>query len=214
MEIVSIVIHVGKKMFQGKRILIIGAHPDDIEFGMGATLNQIKDEEIKIVVFSSTTERNGNLILSELRKSMDIYGLSFTLIKDIPNMHFQDNHTRINQILYDIKNEFKPDIIMCTSKRSVNPDHKTLAESVLAVFQEHTILYYEVVRGDYEHVPNLYNRVSVEDVMVKQQALMQYDTQSKVAYMSTKIIQAQMVFRGAQCKSVFAEAFEVGRIII
>ena len=33
------------KMFEGKRILIVGAHPDDIEFGMGATLNQIKDEK-------------------------------------------------------------------------------------------------------------------------------------------------------------------------
>ena len=52
---------------------------DDIEFGMGATLNQIKNEDVKIVVFSSTTNINGNAILEELSNSMKIYDLGYTL---------------------------------------------------------------------------------------------------------------------------------------
>ena len=65
-------------MFEGKRILIVGAHPDDIEFGLGATLNQIKDEEIKIVVFSTTTNLNGEKIIKELNNSMRIHDLYYT----------------------------------------------------------------------------------------------------------------------------------------
>jgi len=214
MEIVSIAIHVGKRMFKGKRILIIGAHPDDIELGMGATLNQIKKENIKIIVFSDTVHRNGEAILDELNESMRIYGLSFTLIKDIINMYFEADRGRINQILYDTKQEFKPDIIFSPNRKSYNPDHKVLGESCIAVFQEQTILFYEVIRGDYEHLPNLYNKVSEDDVIVKQQALMQYRTQTKRAYMTANIIQSQMVFRGSQCLSDYAEAFEVVRIII
>jgi len=183
------------------------------EFGMGATLNQIKDEDVKIVIFSDTVETNTDMIIQELKNSMAIYGLSYTLHKG-PNMYLQDNKGNINQILYDIKQDFKPDVIFSPSKKSYNPDHKTIGEGVSAVFQEHTTLFYEVIRGDYEHTPNLYNKVSLEDAMIKQQALMQYGTQTKRAYLSTKIIHAQLTFRGSQCQSDYAEAFEVGRIII
>ena len=201
-------------MFKGKKILIIGAHPDDIELGMGATLNQIKKEDVKIIVFSDTVHRNGKAILDELNESMRIYGLSFTLIKDVYNMHFQDNRGRINQILFDTKKEFKPDIIFSPNRTSYNPDHKVLGESCLAVFQEQTILFYEVIRGDYEHKSNMYNTVSMDDMLVKQQALMQYKTQQKEAYISSNIIQSKAIFRGNQCGTDYAESFEVVRIII
>ena len=201
-------------MFEGKRILIVGAHPDDIEFGLGATLNQIKDEDIKIVVFSSTTNLNGEKIIDELNNSMRIYGLSCTLIKDIENMNFVNQEREIKQKLYDIKTEFKPDIIFTTSKRSYNPDHQVLGVSCLNVFQEQTVLFYEVVRGDYEHRANLYNKVTEDDVIVKQQALMQYKTQTKRTYLTARIIESQMIFRGSQCSAHLAESFEVGRIIL
>jgi len=204
----------GKRMFKGKRILIVGAHPDDIEFGLGATLNQIKDEDIKIVVFSSTTNLNGNVILEELKNSMRIYGLPFTLITDIENMNFIAQERDVKQKLFDIKKEFKPDIIFTTSKRSYNPDHQVLGISCLNVFQEQTVLFYEVVRGDYEHHANFYNKVTEDDSVVKVQALMQYVTQTKREYMRPEIIQSQMVFRGSQCSAHLAESFEVGRIIL
>ena len=35
-------------MFEGKNIVIFGAHPDDIERGMGATLNQLKKYDPKV----------------------------------------------------------------------------------------------------------------------------------------------------------------------
>jgi len=201
-------------MFKGKRILIVGAHPDDIEFGLGATLNQIKNENIKIVVFSSTTNLNGDAIIDELKNSMRIYDLPFTLIQDIENMNFVAQEREIKQKLYDIKQDFKPDIIFTTSKRSYNPDHQILGISCLNVFQEQTVLFYEVVRGDYEHRANLYNKVSHNDALVKQEALMQYQTQKKRVYLTSNIIQSQLVFRGSQCLSELAESFEVGRIIL
>ena len=201
-------------MFEGKKILIVGAHPDDIEFGMGATLNQIKDEELKIVVFSSTTNLNGNTILDELKNSMRIYNLQFTLINSIENMNFTSQEREVKQKLYDIKLQFKPDIIFTTSRKSYNPDHQILGISCLNVFQEQTVLFYEVIRGDYEHMPNMYNKVTEDDCTVKVQALMQYVSQTKREYMRPEIIQSQMIFRGSQCSAHLAESFEVGRIIL
>ncbi|KKL97117.1 hypothetical protein LCGC14_1837700 [marine sediment metagenome] len=200
-------------MFEGKKILIVGAHPDDIEFGMGATLNQIKDEDVRVVVFCDTVERNTNLILNELNQSMKLYNLPFVLIKDIENMHFTENQQKIRQRLFDEKESFKPDIIFCTSKKSHNPDHKTLGESVLAVFLEQTILFYEVGRGDLEHIADLYIRVSGDDALVKQQAISQYVTQKK-PYANPSLTQSILAYRGSQCNANLAESFEVERIVI
>lgn len=202
-------------MFKDKKILIVGAHPDDIEFGMGATLNQLDKDNILVVVFSDTVNLNGESIINELSNSMNLYGLSFRLFKKFENMNFVNQEREIKQELFNIKNEFKPDIIFSTSRRSFNPDHQVLGTSCLNVFQEQTVLFYEVIRGDYEHIPNFYNRVSEDDMCKKIQSIMQYITQTKKRnYAKSNIIQSQLVYRGSQCGVDLAEAFEVGRIVI
>lgn len=203
-------------MFDNKRILIVGAHPDDIEFGMGATLNQLDKTNVKCVIFSDTVNLNGETILGELKNSLGgIYKVGFTLKRNIENMNFVNQEREIKQELYDIKNEFKPDIIFSTNRSSFNPDHQVLGTSVLNVFQEQTILFYEVVRGDYEFKANLYNEVSEEDAEIKQDAIRQYISQTKKRdYAKSSIIMSQLMFRGSQCLKKYAEAFEVGRIIV
>ena len=204
-------------MFKDKRILIVGAHPDDIEFGMGATLNQFKKENVMCIVFSDTVNLNGEDILTELHNSLvKIYGVNrLVLMRDIKNLNFVNQEREIKQKLYDVKQEFKPDIIFSTNRTSYNPDHQVLGTSVLNVFQEQTILFYEVVRGDYEFKPNLYNEVSEEDAEVKQDAIRQYVTQTKKRdYAKSSIILSQLIFRGSQCSKKYAESFEVGRIIV
>lgn len=203
-------------MFNNKKILIVGAHPDDIEFGLGATLNQLDKKNIKCVIFSDTTNLNGNKILDELSNSLkDIYNVDFSLRTDIENMNFVNQEREIKQILYGLKQEYKPDIIFSTSRKSYNPDHQVLGTSVLNVFQEQTVLFYEVVRGDYEFQPNLYNEVSEEDAEIKQDAIRQYVTQTKKRdYAKSSIILSQLMFRGSQVLKKYAEAFEVGRIVV
>ena len=203
-------------MFKGKKILLVGSHPDDLEFGCGATLSQIKNEDVRCVIFSDTTNLNGELILKELENSLSgVYGVNFTLMRNIKNMNFVNQEVEIKQKLYDMKNEFKPDIILSASRKSHNPDHRVLGESVLSVFQEQTVLFYEVVRGDYEFQPNFYNEVSEEDAEIKQDAIRQYITQTKKRdYAKSSIILSQLIFRGSQILKRYAEAFEVGRIVV
>ena len=204
-------------MFKDKKILIVGSHPDDIEFGCGATLNQLTKENVMCIIFSDTVNLNGDDILAELHNSLiKIYKINrMILMRNIENMNFVNQEKEIKQKLYDIKQDFKPDIIISTSRKSHNPDHRVLGESVLSVFQEQTVLFYEVVRGDYEFQPNLYNEVSEEDAEVKQDAIRQYVTQTKKRdYAKSSIIISQLIFRGSQILKKYAEAFEVGRIVV
>lgn len=203
-------------MWKNKRILIVCSHPDDCEFGLGATMNQFNKKNVQVIVFSDTVNINGDGVLKEVDNSLrGVYGFKYTLMRDIINMNFANQGNEIRQKLYDVKQKFKPDIIFSTSVDSYNTDHKVLGESVLAVFQEQTVLFYEVVRGDYEFKPNFYNEVFEEDVKVKQRAIAQYVIQvKKRKYAKPSIIQSQLIYRGSQISKRYAESFKVGRIIL
>lgn len=200
-------------MFENKKILIVGAHPDDIEFGLGGTLNKIKDEDIKIVIFSDSSNINGESILDEVKNSLDVYQQGFALYKDIITMSFFKSEDVIKQRLYEIKTSFNPDIIFCTSPRGVNSDHVVLAKCVQNVFQEQTILSYELMRGDYDFVPNFYVKLDQSDVDKKLQSLSCYKTQQKRIYSASKLLNSHLMFRGGQIGSEYAEAFEVNRLV-
>ena len=201
-------------MLYGKRVLILGAHPDDIEFGMGATLNQISAENLELYVLSDTFETNTTKIKDELLASMKLYNLIAKLMI-FNNMNFVHQQTAICNSLWHIRERFTPDIVFCTNPNSVNPDHRVLAECVESVFQESTILFYETPRGDFKAKPTLYNKVSIEDLQQKVKALECYETQTeKRIYANSELIMATARFRGGQINQQYAEGFEVGRFIL
>ena len=201
-------------MFKGKKILVLGAHPDDIEFGMGATLNQIKAESLELHVLSNTFETNTTKIKDELLESMKLYNLIANLMI-FNNMNFVHQQTAICNSLWHIRERLKPDIVFCTTPKSVNLDHKVLGECVEAVFQESSILYYETMRGDHKAETTTYNIVGIEDLQQKVKSLECYQTQmEKRVYANKELVMATARFRGGQINQQYAEAFEVGRFIL
>jgi len=123
------------------KILIVTAHPDDLEFGMGATLAKLVNQrtktpldtipptkgayktapehQIKIHVFSNSADVKGNDgILQELSKSIHgVYGLSCTL-HEYSTMHFGEHYQAIRDDIFRIKQEFHPDVVYCKSPNS------------------------------------------------------------------------------------------------
>lgn len=204
-------------MLQNKKILVVGAHPDDIEFGMGGTLSKIRydleNNNIKVVIFSDTVNINGDTILDEVKNSLEVYKQGFTLYKDIITMSFFKSEDVIKQRLYDIKKEFQPDVVFCTNSKSANSDHSVLARCVQNVFQEQTIISYELMRGDYDFVPNFYVELDKSDVDNKLHSLLCYKSQQKRAYSASSLVNAHLMFRGGQKGLQYAEAFEVNCLV-
>ena len=199
-----------------KRILIVGAHPDDLEFGLAGSLHKlIKDNQIKIEVFSTSVNINGNEILDEMKKSMANLQISdYCVSETARTMEFFKYEDVIKQRLFELKQSFIPDIIFSTSTRSLNSDHKVLGECVLNVFQEQMIIFYETLRGDHKLNPNLYSVLSSDDLMVKLELLELYGTQTHRDYMKPDVINTLARYRGSQIGHTYAEAFEVERMII
>ena len=89
-------------MFEGKNIVIFGAHPDDIELGMGGTLNQIKGEDVYVTVFADTAKYNGKEIIEEYYKSMESLQLK-PLLRNFEVDNLAKDLVKIREEIYKYK---------------------------------------------------------------------------------------------------------------
>ena len=71
------------------KILLVTAHPDDIEFGMGATLSSLVDDKSKkfrVIICSDCEDQPGNEgIIDELDDSMRFFGIKDYEVIGLPN---------------------------------------------------------------------------------------------------------------------------------
>ena len=121
------------------KILIVTAHPDDLEFSMGGTLARLIKEkhEFKIHVFSDSADVKGNDgIAGEVFDSIKgVYGLGCNIHK-YPTMHFREHYQDIRDAIFKIKQDFQPDIVYCKSPNALHPDHQGLPRP-LALHRHH-----------------------------------------------------------------------------
>lgn len=199
------------------KILIVTAHPDDIEFGFGATLWQLcqqKENQIVALIMSDsmTIEENiGYDLRKEAQDSLvNIYNISI-ILKTFPTMYFREHFQEIRNVIWEKKKQFRPDIIYCTSPMSSHPDHQVIGEACDSIFLESTIYCFEDLRGNQKQLVNKWNVVSEEDLSVKLNSVGCYKSQKAKAYTSLEGITSLARSRGLQVGQKYAEAFEVMR---
>ena len=82
------------------RVLAIGVHPDDIEFGMGGSLAKhisMKHDVSIIILTDGSRDDNGNYIKSDERRQESISALKILGYQ----MSLKDAYTRFHQGFYD-----------------------------------------------------------------------------------------------------------------
>ena len=201
-------------------ILIATAHPDDVELCMGGTLAKLVqrqydiDDEITILLhifsYSDTIPGNDN-IAEELSKSVaGVYGLDRTVYK-FPTMHFNEHNQEIRDRLFQVKQNTHPDVVYCTSPNALNPDHIVIGKACESMFFESTIYGMEGIRDGHNQKINKWEKIELEHLETKLDALSQYKSQSEKGYFKRGVILGHASYRGAQIGVPFAEGFEVIR---
>ena len=196
-----------KYSLKNKTIAIIAAHTDDIELGMGATLNQLRDEAIYIHVFSVGTAEQ-----DEFYKSMEVYGFDTPDLDAYPtrNFHSPEWTQRIRDFVFS---GYHYDVLFTHSKYSQHLDHRIVGEAVDDIIKEKTIITWEEVHSGKNIPVNMWNEVSSDDMAVKSRAIDCYKSQAKRPYFEGDHIMTMARFRGNQILKDYAEAFNVVRLV-
>ncbi|MEW6179505.1 MAG: PIG-L deacetylase family protein [Chloroflexota bacterium] len=204
-------------IFYGRRVLFLGAHPDDIEIGCGALLAQIVDKTDILCVTLSDNQKNPELknLVEEHYQSMAVLGIppEKSILGQFETRRFPHYRQEILEYLIQINRSFKPDLIFVHTKADIHQDHATVTEEALRAFRGTTVLGFDVIRSSYGFFPSFLVEVSETAVEKKIKALQQYKTYQNRYYFDPEITRSTLIRNGAICERPFAEGFDILRVV-
>ncbi len=204
-------------IFFGRRVLFIGAHPDDIELGAGALIAHIAGKTDVLCVTLSDNQKNPNLlnVADELHRSMRILGVpdQNVIVGEFETRRFPHARQEILEYLIQLNRTFHPEIVFTHTKADIHQDHGTVTEETLRAFRGTTVLGFDVLRSSYGFFPNFLVEVSEGDLEKKLAALAEYQTYTAKYYFDPNITRATLVRHGALAERPFAEGFDILRIV-
>jgi LmbE family N-acetylglucosaminyl deacetylase len=208
-------------LFYGKKVLFVGAHPDDIELGCGALIHNILqrcfDNCELLCVTLSDNKKNPALqnLAQEHMQSMKVLGVpeDKVVLESFETRRFPQLRQEILEFLYRLNREYQPDLVFTHTQHDIHQDHVQTTEEVLRAFRGTTVLGYDVLRSSYGFFPNFLAEVDEADVEAKVRALAEYKTYTDRYYFSADILRATLIRHGALAERQFAEGFDILRVI-
>ena len=203
--------------FYGKKVLFLGAHPDDIELGCGALLAHIAGKAGLLCVTLSDNQSNPKLknLVEEHYASMAILGVprERVLVKSFETRNFPRDRQEILEYLYELSREHRPDLVFVHSSADIHQDHRVVTEEALRAFRGVSVLGFDVFRSSYGFFPHFLVEVEEQDVERKLNALAAYETYADKYYFDPEVMRATLVRNGALAERPYAEGFDILRIV-
>ena len=195
-----------------KRILAMGAHPDDIEFGCGGLLVRLSDKGYHLHLYVLTD--GSKAASSEVRRAEQEVAVRYLRAElfwggfedaNLPNDHL------IIQSMEQVLKKVRPDEVYINYYRDTHQDHRKLAQAALVATRAVTKVFYYDDWSTIDFTPNVF--VDIEGVLDRKiELLSKHQSQAEREFEHTQncikdSILATARFRGLQAHIRFAEAF-------
>jgi LmbE family N-acetylglucosaminyl deacetylase len=197
------------------RVLCLGAHPDDIEIGCGATLlglAQRAGTTVRAVVLTGSELRAG-----ETRRAMDAFCPGSEVdILGFPDGRLPAHWNAVKDALESTAVDFAPEVIFAPRPHDAHQDHRLVGQLVTTVWRNALVLHYEIPKWDPDPVaPNVYVAVSAARAARKVDLLDEhFGSQRGRDWWDRELFVGLLRQRGVECRHRYAEAFTVPKAVI
>jgi LmbE family N-acetylglucosaminyl deacetylase len=205
------------------QILVLAPHTDDAEFGCGGTVARLVEEDrtVHYAVFSTAAKSlppgwpQDTLAKEQMAAVRE---LGFTdadcervRIFDFEVRVFPSRRQDILELLVQVRNELRPDLVLMPSLHDVHQDHVTVAQEGLRAFKQTTVLGYELPWNNLRFDKQAYVSLKQYHVEAKVRALNCYQSQKHRGYADAGYIESLAKAHGLDVNVAYAEVFEVYR---
>ena len=205
------------------KVLLLSPHTDDVELGCGGSLARLAEEgnELYWMVFSTAEDSlpqgmPKDTLLKEYTNVLATYDMredqSMIFKFKVRSLH-QYRQEILEQII-NVRNKFSPDLVIGPSLNDYHQDHQVVANEMVRAFKTtSSIISYELPWNHVRFDTQLFVRLERRHIEKKWKALQNYHSQMVKGkdYFAEDFVFGLAKMRGVQCRSSFAEAFEVTR---
>jgi LmbE family N-acetylglucosaminyl deacetylase len=185
--------------------LALGAHPDDLELGCGATLAKLvaRGCQVHAVIFTDGSKGGsaGQDRGRETRAGLAVLGVTAVTVHDFPDTRL---HEHLNGLIATIEqhvSSIQPDRVYTMFERDRHQDHRAVYEaSVVACRSVPQLLGYETPSSYPNFVPTVFEPV--------------HKSQGSRLYMQEEKIRSAAHFRGVQVDLGQTEGFIPYKLVL
>jgi LmbE family N-acetylglucosaminyl deacetylase len=209
-------------MAEKDNVLVLAPHTDDGELGCGGTISRLLEEGKKVwyAAFSICSESvppgfPPNALEVEVKKATHHLGIKpeNLIIKDYRVRKFTSHRQEILEDLVQMRREIQPSTIFMPCSKALHQDHKTMYEEGIRAFKHHTCYGYDLPWDTINFNTTAFFTLEEKHIEKKWGSLDFYETQKWRSYCDRDFIFGLARVRGAQIATLYAEAFEVLRLI-
>jgi LmbE family N-acetylglucosaminyl deacetylase len=201
-----------------RRVLVIGAHSDDIEIGAGGSILALRERDPELavnwVVLAAHGDRRQEALDSARRFVTDPDRLTVT-VEGFKERYFP-YQPEIKEYFDHLGREVSPDLVLCPWIEDAHQDHRTTATLALNTFRHHLILQYEIPKSDGDlGRPTVFLDVSKDQARRKVDLVMEgFPSQHGRRWFDREVFFGLMRLRGMEShsKSGYAEAFHCRKL--
>jgi LmbE family N-acetylglucosaminyl deacetylase len=198
-------------------VLAIGAHPDDIELGCGATLALFAAAGVQahgVVVSGGAVGGDHAARLTEAGDGARVLGLRSVMVLGHHDTRLFDEESAILADVEAAIHRTRPSIVITHSEHDHHQDHVAVHRAVLrAARRIPTVLCFESPSATGAFAPTVYTDVT-RGIEQKLTAIGMHRSQLAKPYMTADRIRGLASFRGSQARVGLAESFESVRTLL
>ena len=201
-----------------RTVLALGAHPDDLELGCGATLAKLAAQgaRIRAVVLSEGNKgaEAGFCRSEETRAALTALGVQEIMQHSLPDTRL---HEHLNDLISTIEQhvrELAPERVYTMFAEDRHQDHRAVCQaSAVACRHVPQILAYETPSSYPHFVPTVFEPVD-DFIEAKVAALKMHTSQGSRLYMQEDKIRSAAHFRGVQVDLGQTEGFIPYKLVL
>jgi N-acetylglucosamine malate deacetylase 1 len=199
------------------RVVAFGAHPDDIEIGMGGTIAKHASAGDHVLMAVTVVPNNVKQRRREAERAAEVLGAEFMLL-DIPPLDLAHTRTVIKAFDQALE-KASPDVIYTHWNSDSHQDHMAVALATITAARENRcalLMYEQTIPGGI--VPWGFRAQSYVDITpymhIKMQSIGMHKSQIRAnGELWVQGVKGRAMYRGYQVNVEYAEAFEVVKAI-
>jgi N-acetylglucosamine malate deacetylase 1 len=203
-----------------KRAIVLAPHTDDGEFGCGATIAKLVQNNVEVyyAAFSACQQSvlpqfPSDILITEVKAATKTLGINpdRLILFDYSVRSFNFRRQEILDDLIKLRDSINPDLVFMPSRNDIHQDHFTIAEEGLRAFKFCKILCYEVPWNNLSFNTVCFSELEEQHLSLKINALKEYKSQAHRSYANEDFIRSLATVRGTQIGKRYAETFDVVR---